>query len=174
MEQAEVGDPLDPLVKRFLGDRYFAAGRHNDAVAKWKEGLALNPHAVQFHYRIALVHFVNGDYEPALQELDQEPLDGFRVEGRAITLFAMGEAEKADAELALLIDMGMRWTYEIAAVHAYRGELDEAFEWLDHAIARRDQSLPRLQHDPYMKNLYDDPRFDPLLERLGQTRIPGL
>ena len=83
----------------------------------------------------------------------------------------MGDSEKADAELAHLIDLGIRWTYEIASVYAYRGELDEAFDWLDRAIARRDQSLTGIQRDPLMTSLYDDPRFDPLLERLGQVRI---
>ena len=59
----------------------------------------------------------------------------------------------------------------VASVHAYRGELDEAFAWLDRAIARRDQSLRRTQWDPFMTSLHDDPRFEQLLERLGQERI---
>ena len=173
-KQSELLDPLNPLIKRILGDRYFSVGEYDAAVAKWEEGLALNPAAVQFHARIAEVHLLNGEYDRALRELEQEPLDGFRVRGLAITYFAMGDKEKADAELAHLIDLGDRWTYEIASVHAYRGEPDEAFAWLERAIARRDQSLNLIQRDPYVTKLYDDPRFNSLLERLGQTRIPGL
>ncbi len=173
LEQAVLMDPLSPLIKRLLGDRYFEAGDNDAALSVWEDGLALNPAAVQFHSRIGTVYLVNGEYERALQEFDREPLDGFRSTGRAVTFFAMGDSVKADAELAHLIDLGIRWTYEIASVHAYRGELDDAFAWLDRAIARRDQSLGRIQRDPFMTYLYDDPRYEPLLEKLGQKRIAG-
>jgi len=171
LEQAALMDPLNPFHKRTLGDRYLDAGDIDAAVSIWQEGLALNPAAVQFHSRIATVYFVKGDYERALQEFELEPLDGFRSRGRAVTFFAMGDSIRADAELAYLIDLGIRRTFEIASVYAYRGESDEAFAWLDRAIARRDQSLPRIQWDPFMASLHDDPRFEPLLKRLGQERI---
>jgi len=172
-EQAVLMDPLFPGARRTLGSRYREAGDYDAAISVYEEGLALNPGAIRFHWRLGRVYFVNGEYGRALQEFDREPLDGYRVRGRAVTFFAMGDAVNADAELAHLIDLGIRWTFEIASVHAYRGELDEAFAWLDRAIARRDQSLPRIQWDPFMINLYDDPRFDPLLEKLGQERIVG-
>jgi len=85
----------------------------------------------------------------------------------------MGDLVSADAELAHLIDLGIRWTFEIASVHAYRGELDDAFAWLDRAMARRDQSLNSIQWDPFITNLYNDPRYEPLLEKLGQKPIAG-
>jgi TolB-like protein/Tfp pilus assembly protein PilF len=172
-EQAALMDPLNPLPKRLLAYNHIEAGDNDAAVAVAKEGLALNPAAVQFHFQIGIVHFVNGEYERALEEYDRESLDGFRSAGRAVTFFAMGDSVNADVELAHLIDLGIRWTYEIASVHAYRGELDEAFAWLDRAMARRDQSLARIQRDPFMTNLYDDPRYEPLLEKLGQKRIAG-
>ena len=172
-EQAALMDPLNPLNKRILGDRYFESGNDDAAVSMWEEGLALNPAAGQFHSRMGTVYLVNAEYERALREFDRESLDGFRTTGRAVTLFAMGDSASADAELAHLIDLGIRWTFEIASVHAYRGELDEAFAWLDRAIARRDQSLSRIQRDPFMKNIYADPRYEPLLEKLGQKRIAG-
>ncbi len=53
-------------------------------------------------------------------------------------------------------------------VHAYRGELDEAFTWLDRAIHRHDTSLTLILGDPFLDNLRDDPRFDAVLERLGR------
>ncbi len=53
-------------------------------------------------------------------------------------------------------------------MHAYRGELDEAFTWLDRAIHRRDTALTLILGDPFLDNLRDDPRFDAVLERLGR------
>lgn len=172
-EQAVLMDPLNPNLKRGLVYNYIEAGDNDAAVTVAKEGLALNSAAMQFHFQIGLVHFVNGEYERALHEFDRESLDGFRSAGRAVTFFAMGDSLNADAELAHLIGLGIRWTYEIASVHAYRGELDEAYAWLDRAMARRDQSLQRIQRDPFMPNIYDDPRYEPLLEKLGQKRLAG-
>ena len=172
-EQAVLVDPLNPVVKRVLGNTYFAAGDNDAAVSTWEEGLALNSAAGLFRFRIGVVQLMNGEHERALQEFDRESLDGYRSSGRAATFFAMGDSENADAELAHLLDLGIRWTFEIASVHAYRGELDEAFAWLDRALARRDTSLVRIQWDPFMTSLYDDPRYEPLLEKLGQKRVAG-
>ena len=172
-EQAVLVDPLNPFSNLLLGDRYFESGDYDAAVSAWEQGLTLNPAAVRLHSRIGTVYLVNAEYERALQEFDPESLDGFRATGRAVTFFAMGDSVNADIELAHLIDLGIRWTYEIASVHAYRGELDEAFAWLDRAIARRDQALPRIRWDPFMTNLYNDPRYEPLLEKLGLKRIAG-
>ncbi len=40
-------------------------------------------------------------------------------------------------------------------------------------MARRDTSLARIQWDPFMANLHDDPRYEQLLEKLGQERLAG-
>jgi len=147
------------------------AGDNDAAASGWEHELAVNPSALQLHYSIGMFHLANGDYDRALEEYDREPLDGLRSTGRAMVFFALGDSVNADEELARLIDLGIRWTKQIAAVHAYRGELDEAFAWLDRAMARRDQSLSRIQWDPFMTNLHDDPRYEALLEKLGQERI---
>ena len=41
--------------------------------------------------------------------------------------------------------------------------------WLDHAYERRDRALAMLIGDPFMENLYDDPRFDLIVDRIGRT-----
>jgi len=80
---------------------------------------------------------------------------------------AKGDSEQADKALAALIALGNRWTYQIAAVHAFRDEADEAFLWLDRAMDRRDTSLNLLSGDPLMDNIRDDPRLDEVFARLG-------
>ena len=51
-------------------------------------------------------------------------------------------------------------------VHAWRGDVDAAFEWLDRTI---DDGQPTLgiRTEPLLGNLFDDPRWDPLLARIG-------
>lgn len=57
--------------------------------------------------------------------------------------------------------------YQIAETHAYRGETDAAFEWLDRALIQRDAGLTYLQNDPLMANIHADVRWDEILTRLG-------
>lgn len=53
---------------------------------------------------------------------------------------------------------------DIATVYAYRGEIDQAFNWLDRAVAARDLALGhKLEHDPLLAPLRSDPRYLGLL-----------
>ena len=55
----------------------------------------------------------------------------------------------------------------IAVVHAYRGEVGQAFEWLDKAIAARDITLVHtLAHEPLLASLRADPRYSALLRKM--------
>jgi len=57
--------------------------------------------------------------------------------------------------------------YQIALVHAYRGETDEAFEWLDRSYAVRDTGMAWfLRNDPFLANIKSDPRYAALLRRM--------
>jgi hypothetical protein len=57
----------------------------------------------------------------------------------------------------------------IAMVHAFRDEADRAFEWIDKAIASGHPDLAEIHINILFKNLYDDPRWPALLERLGKA-----
>ena len=56
--------------------------------------------------------------------------------------------------------------YEIALVHAFRGETSQAFEWLDRAYAERDSGLPNIKGNPLLRNLEQDPRYTALLKKM--------
>jgi hypothetical protein len=87
-----------------------------------------------------------------------------------MVLHAMGDTGSAATELEKLIAIGDTWTYELAQVHAYLGNLDESFRWLHRAIDRRDQALSQMTGDTFLDNVRDDPRFDEVLERLGRKK----
>jgi len=59
--------------------------------------------------------------------------------------------------------------YFIAYIHAYRGETDRTFEWLEKAIEYRDQYISFTAIDPTLIELRKDARWVPLLRRLGQA-----
>jgi hypothetical protein len=55
----------------------------------------------------------------------------------------------------------------MAEVHAYRGEIDQAFTWLDRAYRQKDVVLYRLKGDPLLRNLEPDARHKTLLRRMN-------
>jgi hypothetical protein len=53
-------------------------------------------------------------------------------------------------------------------VHAYRGERDEAFRWLDKALVSRDSDfVASVRADPELAPLRSDHRYPALLKRMN-------
>ena len=61
------------------------------------------------------------------------------------------------------------WAYNIAYVLAYRDEADRAFDWVDKAVQYRDADLSQILGEDLLSNIHDDPRWQPLLERIGKS-----
>lgn len=77
---------------------------------------------------------------------------------------------ESDAALDELIRKYGRTTpYNVAYTLAFRGEIDRAFEWLEKAVEYGDAALRTLVVDPMMVIPHADPRWLPLLRRLGQA-----
>ena len=56
--------------------------------------------------------------------------------------------------------------YQIAEVHAFRGEADLAFEWLERAYDQRDGGITEIKSDRLMHGIVDDPRYKAFLRKL--------
>jgi len=150
-----------------LGLSYVRIGRLAEAKSAYAEALETRPLGNALNFYLGSVMLVSGDLDDALSQMNKANRDGFRLAGRALVFQAMGDTSSAATELEKLIAIGDTWTYEIAQVHAYLGNLDESFRWLYRAIDRRDRSLNFIMGGPFLDNLRDDPRFDDVLERLG-------
>ena len=59
--------------------------------------------------------------------------------------------------------------YDIALVHAALGDADQAFQWLDRALAEPSALLGNLRADPVLDPLRGDPRYREAERRL---RLP--
>jgi hypothetical protein len=55
---------------------------------------------------------------------------------------------------------------DIAEIHAYRGEIDQALKWLDRAYEQRDESLAHIKGDPFLRNLEQDARYRAFLRKM--------
>ena len=59
--------------------------------------------------------------------------------------------------------------YNIAYVLAYRGETDQAFEWLHKAMEHDDPGLSQIITQPQFMVLHGDPRWEAFLTKLGKS-----
>ena len=118
------------------------AGRFEEAVSAWKKALELSPERPSLHGLLGMAAVLQGRPQEALAEIQKEPDALWRLYGLAIAHHALKDNKHADEALTELI---ARFkddaAYQIAAVYAFRGEADRAFEWLDHAYAQRDGGL---------------------------------
>jgi hypothetical protein len=54
-----------------------------------------------------------------------------------------------------------------AKAQAFRGESDEAMQWLERAFAQKDPWLFQIKFNRLMKNLEADPRYKAFLRKLN-------
>jgi hypothetical protein len=92
------------------------------------------------------------------------------------TLLATGDRDRGMEVLAAaLVQMERRvestesWrpVWDIASIHAVRGEVDEAIRWAEQAYESNGYRFPRfIEIDPMMDNIRDEPRFRALVARM--------
>jgi tetratricopeptide (TPR) repeat protein len=163
-------DPLSVASHRSLGITALEAGRLDEAVAALRKTLELNPENSGARTWLGLVYLTQGHPQQALAEMDREPELWFRLWGHSLAYHALGRKEESDAALAeLLAKYQASAAFQIAEVHAFRGEADQAFEWLDRAYAQRDAGLNVVKGDPLLKSLERDPRYTAFLKKM---RLP--
>ena len=166
-EQALNADPLSPNAHAVLGLTYYYAGRLDDAEAMRCRLLALSPGWLSGYYYLGRILLERGDARAALAAMEQEPSPMWRLTGLALVHHALGSHVASDAALEeLRKEDPVGIAYQFAEIHAYRGETDLAFEWLERAEATNDSGLTDAITNPLMRSLHTDPRWAALVARL--------
>ena len=169
-EYMAVRDPANAANFGSLGDDYRYSGRWDQAIAAYRTALSLSPKYKFAHLNICSALLGKNDPAGALREAEAEPNEISRTEGQALAWHALGRKADADAALATLIGQYERKVpYAIAAVLAYRGEADRAFEWLGKAVDNQDTGLASVFHEPLFTRLHGDPRWLGFLRKLGKA-----
>jgi TolB-like protein/Flp pilus assembly protein TadD len=168
LQKAAALDPLGTSTLRALGGNYSSVGRFDDAETMLRAALDLNPKAGVVHSALSDLRLKQGRPEEALAEASLEPHPVLRLADTALARHALGQAAESDAALSELIaDHAEIAAYDIAQVCAVRGEADRAFEWLERGYAQRDSGMPLVANDRLLAPLHDDPRWRPLLQKVG-------
>jgi Tfp pilus assembly protein PilF len=161
-------DPINAQSYATLAFEQRFFGRIGDAESNYRKALQLNPTGEGLHYGLALSAIQRGNAQTALDELEHEPDESFRLTGRAIAYDALGRS--ADANWALA-ESESKYAdsafYGFVMICASRNDLDKAFYWLDRGYEKRDDGLPWAPMDYFLRNLHGDPRWQKFLRKMN-------
>ena len=161
-------DPLSKPAHVVLGDCCMRAGRLDDAVASLQLAIDLAPNAGITHYILSSARLLQGRADEALDEAEREAIPYLRLLCVALAQHTRGDAAASDAALRRLIDeCGHAVSFQIAVAHAWRGEVDAAFDWLERAYRERDPGLGESVAYPLLRALHGDPRWLALMRKMG-------
>ena len=165
-EYVAARDPVNPVNHLNLSGYYILAERLDEAIASSRIANSLSPGIGGAQYRLGEALLRKSEPEAALAAFEQEEDEEWRVKGTALALHDLEQfTEYEEAFSELRKRWGERWPVEIAHVYAWVGETDEVFAWLEKEYEAN--GLGGVMVDNFFKNLYDDPRWLPLLEKAG-------
>jgi len=167
LKRATELDPLSPAAWRSLAVRSFHARRYDDGAEASRKAIALDPSLGLVHLFLAVMRWKQGRLDEALAEARAERLEEWRTMGLALVHYARGEAREAREALDHLIARyGDTMAYQIAIVCSERGDVDEAFGWLERAYDTRDPGTRMCVIDPSFDPLRGDPRWAAFLRKM--------
>jgi TolB-like protein/Flp pilus assembly protein TadD len=175
IERAENLDPRSPVILADAGWVFYCARDYPRAERESRRALEIDPGNWVAIVTLGVALEKQGKVEDAIATLETarrsddsptilEMLGGAYAAG--------GKTGKAGEILASLQQRAARryvCPYEIATVHAGLGDRDAAFRTLEQAVDEKADCIPWIQADPKIDPLRADPRYAPLLRRIGLT-----
>jgi serine/threonine-protein kinase len=112
-----------------------------------------------------------GRTSEAEAELTKISTDWLRLVDAALIAARSGDRARADQALTRVIGINAnQLAFQLAQIHAQRGEKDQAIADLRNAVKVHDAGLQALPTDPFLDPLRADPRFAELLNELKFPR----
>jgi TolB-like protein/Tfp pilus assembly protein PilF len=161
-------DPLGAVSHGALGTIFYRNGRLAEAEVEFRKALEISPTYLWARWSLGTVLLAAGSLDAALSQMQQVTPDCGGDAGLALVYHSMKRHAESDAALARATKAyAGSSAYAIAQVHAYRGEIDQAFGWLDRAHLQKDVALYRVKGDPLLRSLESDARYQGLLRKMN-------
>jgi len=167
-QQAVARNPVNPEARIWLGDGYAMSNRLDEAENEIRSALELSRDYASGWFRLGVVLLRKGQHEAALEAMQKEPAEIWRLPGLVLVYQAMNRRTESDNALREATEKcADTMAFQIAEAHAYRGEVDETFAWLARADHQRDPGLVYLlRTDPLLESVKRDPRYAALVRKL--------
>lgn len=164
-DRATALDPESGSVRN-KGWHLIALGEYAQAREMLLREHAVRPFESSLNCYLGLCDLYEGLPEAALARFEQAGTV-HRLTGTVLAHVRRGDADAARRVLASLEQrFADTAAYEIAIGHAWLGNADAAFDWLDRAIAVGDGGVLYLGFDPLVAPLRGEPRFGEVLRRI--------
>jgi len=168
LRAALVRDPLNTYVQWQLAKTMYRTGRFAAAEAAYRKLIEFDPKVNSVHAYLGKTLLAEGKAEAALAMVQQEILEGDRLDILPIVLQVAGRQADADAALKLLAaKFGDSDAYYVAMNYAYRDDHDLALQWLERAYKQKDSGFVEIVGEPLFKNLAADPRYRAFLRKMN-------
>ena len=173
IERALAIDPLAVMVNANVGFLLYRAGRVDEAIAKLRHTVEMEPGFVMTRYRLGLALEAKGLYEEAIREF--ETMRPSATEPLALTAIArtralMGDRDRARQLLTEILGIA-RDTYvpaaTIADIHVALGDHDRAIEYLALSVEERAIVAMWINSERHWDPLRSHPGFAALQRRVG-------
>jgi len=169
LQRAAELDPLSAEAQFVLGAVYLGTGQYGLAEAAATRALGISPEFGRAARTLGFALLLQQRFPEARAAFHRSSNPLFVVLGDALVEHSIGHAAESRRALEAMLaipDVQQGGCYQLAQAHAWRGELDRAFEWLERAAAQHDGGITFLKYDPLLRNLRADPRFAALLRKL--------
>ena len=167
-------DPLSVNISTDIGFNHYYRRNYDEAIHQLRGTLSVSPKFPLAHLWLGRAYQQKKMYAEAIDEFNKTDA---ALPGWVVTIAGMGNAygewgHRAEAEQVLvrLNEMGRAkyvTPYGVALVYAGLGDKNQAFVWLNKAVAGRSHWLVWLNRDPRWDRLRSDPRFADLKKRVG-------
>lgn len=158
-------EPRSARVHANAAWRFFNARQFQKSIEHATRALELDASMLDAHMVRAYAHLFLGATEEAVADAR---LTGIS-ESLGVTLAYAGETEEARLHLAALEQPAAGFALNpvsLAMVHTALGDIDAAFERLEHAIAIRHRGVLMLEVQPVFDRLRHDPRYAAIHEQI--------
>ena len=166
-KKATESDPLSStawsnLSYDLLLDRQYVA-----AHAAVRRALEIDPESVYGLTNLGKIQLLGGKPAEALPTFRQIGDPGFRQSGIAMAEHTLGHTKESQQALdALIAKDAQHAAYQITEVYAWRGEKNQAFDWLERAYQQRVAGVVQIKIDPLLSSLRSDARYAAMLRKM--------
>lgn len=164
-------DPLSSVSWSALGMSLIADGQFGEARRALGRALELNPGWTDLYQSIGNTELLDAKPQAALDAYRRTSDNLYSRTGIAMAEHSLGHAAESQRMLERLIaENAGDAAYQIAEVHAWRGEKDAAFEWLERGRVQKDPGLLQMKTDRALIGLHGDPRYADLVRKIDEAR----
>jgi TolB-like protein len=169
LQAATEREPLFVYAWTDLALLHLKSGQMKAARVALSRALEIDPDNRLALRHLAVMNLLDGKPQEALSAAQRNPEPLWRTMGSALAYRDLGRDADSLAALAELErTQGHGAAFQIAEVHAWRGEPDRAMAWLERAFEHRDSGLAlEVKGDPLLTSIRNDPRYLALLSRMN-------